>query len=92
MNKQSTEWMEEHGIWSRIVLGGPGRPDLFLSVTPDPADTEEPWTWAVVEADPDDEDVEYKIGLAGATTLEAGKAAAERRADEYRHGATINGY
>jgi hypothetical protein len=91
VNRQPTEWMEEHGIWFRIVPGAPERPNLFLSVAPDPADAEEPWTWAVVEADPD-EDIEYKIGLAGATTLEAGKAAAEGRADQYRHGATINGH
>jgi hypothetical protein len=44
MNKQPTEWIKEHGIWFRIVPGTPGRPNLFLSVAPDPADAEEPWT------------------------------------------------
>ena len=41
---------------------------------------------AVMERDPDDAYAEYDIGLGGALTLEAAKAAAEERGAAYRRG------
>jgi hypothetical protein len=86
MNEQLTEWIEKSGTWSRIVPGAAGRPNVSLGVESDPGDAEEPWAWAVMERDPDDAYAEYDIGLGGALTLEAAKAAAEERAAAYRRG------
>jgi hypothetical protein len=86
MNEQLTEWIEKSGTWNKIVPGVAGRSNLSLSVESDPGDAEEPWAWAVMERDPDDAYAEYDIGLGGALTLEAAKAAAEERGAAYRRG------
>jgi hypothetical protein len=86
MNEQLTGWIEKSGTWNKIVPGVAGRPNVSLGVESDPGDAEEPWAWAVMERDPDDAYAEYDIGLGGALTLEAAKAAAEERAATYRRG------
>ena len=83
---QPTPWMKHSGGWVRIVPGAPTQPNLRLDVQPDPGHPDQPWTWAVVEPGPADDQAAYDIGLGRAPSAEEAKAAAEALATAYRRG------
>jgi len=83
---QPTARMQHSGGWVRIVPGAPTQPNLRLDVQPDPDHPDQPWTWAVVEPGPADDQAAYDIGLGRAPSAEEAKAAAEALATAYRRG------
>jgi hypothetical protein len=76
---QPMPWIEKFGIWSSVVSGPSGQPDLRLLVYPDPGGAK-PWTWEIVEAD---EFGEWEMEVGAAPTLQAAKASVQQWAAVY---------
>ena len=65
------------GDWTRKLHG------LDLRVMPGPDDSDEPWTWEVLQPADGNPAAEYEIGLGRAETRDAAMARAEAAARAY---------